>query len=94
MHDFKLYYRARVIKKHGYGTEADMLTNGTEDPEINLHIHCHFGTRCQKHMLEKRQPHQQTVLKKRDTHMYNTEFVSLSLTLYKKIISKWIIDLN
>jgi hypothetical protein len=28
--DFKLYYRAIVIKQHGSGTKTDMKINGTE----------------------------------------------------------------
>jgi hypothetical protein len=31
--DFKLCYRALVIKKHNIDTKTDMHTNGTEDPE-------------------------------------------------------------
>jgi hypothetical protein len=28
--DFKLYYKAIAIKKHGTGTKTDMKTSGTE----------------------------------------------------------------
>jgi hypothetical protein len=36
-----------------------------------------------KHMMEKRQPLQQTLLGKLDFHMYKSQTRSLSLTLYQ-----------
>jgi hypothetical protein len=62
---------------------------------MNWHIHPpHFWQSCQKYMMEKTQPLQQTLLGKVVIRLQETETRSMSLSSCTSINSKWIRDLN
>ena len=90
--DFKVYCKTVVTKR----VKTDILTNGTESPEISPGIYGQlvYNKGAKNNTMEKGQSCQQIVLGKLDSHMPKNETGPPSQTTDKKINSKWIEDLN
>ena len=95
--DFKLYYKAIVIKTVCTGTKTMEQWNIIENPEMDPQLYGQFifdkaGKNIQ---WKKRQSFQQMLLEKQDSDMQKNETGPLSLlTSHTKTNSKWMKNLN
>ena len=82
--DFKLYYKAILIKSYGSGTKTDTEQNRVPPNKPMLICSINLLQRRQEYTEQKRQPHQCMALGKLDSYMQRMKLDYFSQTIYKK----------